>query len=116
MKVVEQKSVEEIKAIVQQAVNEAADKVVKDVDSRLAEVQNKLSKIDTVAEKLESIEGKLAEINNKLDQINGKTGGVKGLMFFLWLLLMGTVIFDILLNIPATQKVILQAIGGGSAG
>ena len=114
MKAVEEKSIAEIKEVVQSAINEAADRVLRDVDTRIAEIQTQIGKIDTLGEKLESLEGKISEMEAKLDQINGKTSGVKGLMFFLWLLLVGTVIFNILLNIPATRDAILKAISGGA--
>ena len=114
MKAEEEKSIIEIKEIVQNAINEGIDKIEKKLDERMIEIQTKIAKIDTVVEKLDSIDGKLGEISNKVDEINGKTGGVKGLMFFLWLLLIGTVIFNILLNIPQTREAILKAISGGA--
>jgi len=114
MKDIESKSLSEIKEIVQSIVNEASEKILRDIDTRLSEIQGQIGKVDTLNEKIESIEGKITDIAAKVDQINEKTGGVKGLMFFLWLLLIGTVIFNILLNIPATREAILKAISGGS--
>jgi DNA repair exonuclease SbcCD ATPase subunit len=114
MKGIEEESIERVKEIVVNAINEALEKVEKDIDAKLGEIENKLSKLDTAVEKLDSLESKISEIANKVDQINAKTGGVKGLMFFLWLLLVGTVIFNILLNIPQTRDAILKAISGGA--
>ena len=114
MKGIEEESIERVKEIVVNAINEALEKVEKDIDAKLGEIENKLSKLDTAVEKLDSLESKISEIANKVDQINAKTGGVKGLMFFLWLLLVGTVIFSILLNIPQTRDAILKAISGGA--
>lgn len=114
MRDIESKSISEIKEIVQSIVSEASEKIILDIDTRLSEIQGQMGKVDTLNEKMESIEGKITDITAKVDQINEKTGGVKGLMFFLWLLLIGTVIFNILLNIPATREAILKVISGGS--
>jgi len=115
MKNIEEKSLEEIKAAVQAIIEDATQKVEQLIDVKMNEINAQLSKIDTVNEKLDAIESRLSDIANKVNEINGKTGGVKGLMFFLWLLLMATVIFNILLNIPATRNAIISALGGGSS-
>jgi polyhydroxyalkanoate synthesis regulator phasin len=114
MKGIEEESIERVKEIVVNAINEGVEKLEKDIDAKLGEIEKKLSKLDTAVEKLDSLESKISDIANKVEQINAKTGGVKGLMFFLWLLLVGTVIFNILLNIPQTRDAILKAISGGA--
>jgi DNA repair exonuclease SbcCD ATPase subunit len=114
MKAVEEKGINITKEEIKKQIEEALKNIETIVDTKVNEVSKKLSKIDLAIEKIDGIESKIGEMNNKLDEINGKTGGVKGLMFFLWLLLIGTVIFDILLNIPSTREAILSALTGGA--
>jgi flagellin-like hook-associated protein FlgL len=114
MKAVEEKGINITKEEIKKQIGEALKNIETIVDTKVSEVSKKLSKIDLAIEKIDGIESKIGEMNNKLDEINGKTGGVKGLMFFLWLLLIGTVIFDILLNIPSTREAILSALTGGA--
>jgi len=114
IKAVEERSLQEVKDLIQNAIDEATKKIEETVDLKLNEIQQQLTRIETINERLESLESRLSEISSNIEEIKGKTGGVKGLMFFLWLLLIGTVIFNILLNIPATRDAILKAVSGGA--
>jgi len=114
MKTLEEQGIDITKEEIKKQIEEALKNIETVIESKIGELSKKVSKIDLAIEKVDGIESKLGEINAKLDEINGKTGGVKGLMFFLWLLLIGTVIFDILLNVPSTREAILTALTGGA--
>ena len=113
MKTLEEQGINVTKEEIKRQIEEALKNVETIFDNKISELSKRVSKVDLAIEKIDGIESKIGEINNKLDEINGKTGGVKGLMFFLWLLLIGTIIFDILLNIPPTREAILTALTGG---
>jgi hypothetical protein len=104
-------NIEELKSLIVEQIKESENRLQQVLNSKLQTLDNRLTKINNLEEKLNSIEGKLSDLNTKIKNIEGKTSGVKGLMFFLWLITMGAIIFNILLNIPATKTVILSLLG-----